>query len=338
MLGGMIDSVRKLTLAVTVAFALGMALAPLVIKLAKKLKAGQVVLGYVEQHKAKSGTPTMGGIIFIVPIVVSTLIFGYSEMNLVAVMTTVAYAVLGFLDDFIKVRFKQNLGLRAYQKLIGQFGIAVLVALYAYKNPFVGSEINLPLTEKTWNLKGWYVPFAMLVLIASTNAVNLTDGLDGLAGSVSLVYFSVFSAIILILAASLKSFGRTLEAKELSNLVVFCGAAIGGVSAFLWHNENPAEIMMGDTGSLALGGAVAVVGLFSKSPLLILLVGIMYVVSCISVIMQVAAFKLTGKRIFKMSPFHHHLEKCGVKEQKIVWWYVILTLIFGLAAISCPGV
>ena len=127
----MIDSVRKLTLAVTVAFALGMALAPLVIKLAKKLKAGQVVLGYVEQHKAKSGTPTMGGIIFIVPIVVSTLIFGYSEMNLVAVMTTVAYAVLGFLDDFIKVRFKQNLGLRAYQKLIGQFGIAVLVALYA---------------------------------------------------------------------------------------------------------------------------------------------------------------------------------------------------------------
>lgn len=334
----MLDSARKLTLAAWVAFAVGMILAPIVIKLASKLKAGQVVLGYVEQHKSKSGTPTMGGIIFILPIVLSTLLFGYSEINLVAVSTTVAYAILGFLDDFIKVRFKQNLGLRAYQKLIGQFGIAALVAIYAYKSPFVGSEIYLPLSDKTFDLKGWYVPFAMLVLIASTNAVNLTDGLDGLAGSVSVVYFAVFSVIILLLSSALDGYGRTIEAKELSTLTVFCGAAIGGVSAFLWRNANPAEIMMGDTGSLALGGAVAALGLFSKSPLLIPFAGIMYVVSCISVIMQVAAFKLTGKRIFKMSPFHHHLEKCGVKEQKIVWWYVIVTLIFGLAAISCLGV
>lgn len=328
----------KLSVAAVCSFAFGMLLAPAVIKLTKKLKAGQVILGYVEQHKAKSGTPTMGGFIFILPMIAFSLIFGYSKTNAVVSATVAAYAVLGFLDDFIKIRYRQNQGLKAYQKLVGQLGIAVLVAVYAYKNPLLGQQITLPFSQNTLDLKGWYVPFVMLVLIASTNAVNLTDGLDGLAGSVGVVYFAAFSAICALLATSAANSGETLYGEELESLSVFCAATVGALCAFLWHNSNPAEIMMGDTGSLALGGAVGIVGIFTRSPFLVVIVGIMYTVGCISVIMQVIAFKLTGKRIFKMSPYHHHLEKSGVKEQKIVWWYVIVSLLFASVAISSLGV
>jgi phospho-N-acetylmuramoyl-pentapeptide-transferase len=277
-------------------FGVTMLAAPSVVKLMKKLKASQTVLGYVEQHSHKTGTPTLGGVLFVVPTIALTLLFGYSKLSLVASATLFAYAVLGFLDDFLKIKNRQNLGLRAYQKVIGQVGIAVIVAWFCYTDASIGSAVRLPFSDKLFDMGVWYLPFTVFVYLAVTNSVNLTDGLDGLAGFTSLVYLLVFCVIGISQGVNI-------------GLIVFITALIGGLSGFLWQNAYPAKIMMGDTGSLALGGAAATVAVFSKNPLLIPLVGIMFVVSSISVILQVASFKLRGKRIFLMSPYHHHLEK-----------------------------
>lgn len=321
------NEITRIILAFVTAFLLAMLIAPTVIKITKKLKAGQVVLGYVEQHSHKSGTPTMGGFIFVLPVIITTLIFGYSKFTIVGCVAVLSYSVLGFLDDFIKVKYKQNLGLRAYQKLIGQFGIAVIVSYFCYKNQFIGSEIALPFTEKVLELKWWYLPFTIVAFIGLSNAVNLTDGLDGLASSVGVVYFAAFAVILFTLFEDLSYYGKTQEANEILNLTVFSACFVGGLLAFIWHNSNPASIMMGDMGSLAIGGGVAVVAVFSKNPFLSLLVGITYFGTCISVIVQVIYFKLTKKRVFLMAPYHHHLEKKGIAEQKIVWRYVIVSLI-----------
>ncbi len=328
----------KCFLALATSFIAALCVAPLVIRLMKKLKAGQVILGYVEQHSAKSGTPTMGGFIFILPVAVVTLAFGYGKLSLVAVLTMLGYGLLGFLDDFLKIKTQNNLGLKPYQKIIGQLGIALIIGIFCYKNPVVGGSINLPFTDKVWDLKWWYVPFTVLVYVATTNAVNLTDGLDGLAGSVSAVYFLGFFAIAFAATQSLNFYGQVLDEAEVSGMAVFAASLVGGVCAFLWFNFNPAQIMMGDTGSLALGGAAASIAVFTKNPLLILLSGIMFVVSCISVILQVLYFKLTKKRIFLMAPLHHHLEKKGLSEGKIVCRYTVVTLLFSVLSLYAAGV
>ena len=328
----------KAFLALTLTFAASMLLAPVVIRLMKKLKAGQVILGYVEQHSAKSGTPTMGGIIFLLPVAAVTLALGYGRLSLVAVLVMLGYGLLGFLDDFLKIKTKNNLGLKPYQKIIGQLGIAVIVGVFCYKNPVVGSAVNLPFTDKVWELKWWYVPFTVLVYVATTNAVNLTDGLDGLAGSVSTVYFAAFFFIALASAKNYEYYGQVLNFAEAQGIAVFAASVTGGLAAFIWHNFNPAKIMMGDTGSLALGGAAATVAVFTKNPLLILSAGIMFVVSCISVILQVIYFKLTKKRVFLMAPYHHHLEKKGYTEWKIVCWYTVVTLLFSTLSLFSAGV
>lgn len=304
----------------------------------KKLKAGQVILGYVEQHSAKAGTPTMGGFIFIIPVAVVTLAFGYGKLTLVAVLTMLGYGLLGFLDDFLKIKTHNNLGLKPYQKIIGQLGVALIIGFFCYKNPVVGGSINLPFTDKVVDLKWWYVPFTVFVYIATTNAVNLTDGLDGLAGSVSAVYFIGFFAIAYAATQNLIFYGQTVYGAEVSGMSVYAASLIGGVCAFLWFNFNPAQIMMGDTGSLALGGAVASLAVFTKNPLLIVSSGIMFVVSCISVIVQVLYFKATKKRIFLMAPLHHHLEKKGLSEGKIVCRYTIATLLFSVLSLYAAGV
>lgn len=328
----------KCFLAAAVTFAAAMLIAPFAIKMLKKLKAGQVILGYVEQHSAKSGTPTMGGIIFLIPVAAVSLGFGYGKLTLVAVLTTFGYALLGFLDDFIKIKTHANLGLKPYQKIIGQLGIAVIIGVFCYKNPVIGGVINLPFSNKTLDLKWWYVPFTVLIYVATTNSVNLTDGLDGLAGSVSSVYFICFLAVAFASSAALASQGKNSAAAELSGMAVFSASLVGGLAAFLWHNFNPAEVMMGDTGSLALGGAAATVAVFTKNPFLIVSAGIMFVVTCISVILQVLYFKLTKKRIFLMAPLHHHLEKKGLSEGKIVCRYTVITSLFSLLTLLAAGV
>ncbi|MEG1791351.1 MAG: phospho-N-acetylmuramoyl-pentapeptide-transferase [Clostridia bacterium] len=319
-------------------FFITMIVAPLVIMLMKRLKAGQVILGYVEQHSYKTGTPTIGGVMFVLPTIVVTMILGYSKLSLVAAAILFSYAVLGFLDDFIKIKHKQNLGLRAYQKVIGQFGIALIVAIFCFKNQFIGSAINVPFTDKIFEMQWWYIPFVIFIYIAVTNSVNLTDGLDGLATTVSIVYFLTFLIIILFQLKGFKYFGQAQEYAEMKGLAVFTACLIGGLLGFLWQNSYPAKIMMGDTGSLAIGGSVVTVAVFTKNPLIILTVGIMFVVSCISVVMQVIYFKLTKKRIFLMSPYHHHLEKKGCHESKIVAFYSIVTVLAAVIALISAGV
>ena len=317
----------RLLSALAVSFLAALFLSPLVITSARRLKVGQPILSYVEQHAAKAGTPTMGGFIFLIPAFLTTLAFTVVEgvtVGLIAASVMISFAVLGFLDDFIKIKTKDNLGLKPYQKIIGQAAIAVIVAIYAYRSETIGSEICLPFVGKTFDLGRWYIPFAAFVFLALSNCVNLTDGLDGLASGCSLWYVIAFAVVTAL----------TIPRGEGDTLILFDCALIGGLFAFLLFNTNPASIFMGDTGSLGLGGALAAIALFSKQPLLIPIVGIMFVVSGISIIMQVIYFKCThGKRIFLMAPYHHHLEKKGLGEGKICAIYSTVTLLMGILSV-----
>lgn len=305
-----------------------LALAPLVLKITGKLKAKQTVLGYVKQHEHKSGTPTMGGFIFLVPQLVFSLV-EFRRFSLVATALTAGFCVLGFLDDFIKIRFARNLGLKPYQKIIGQLGLSFAAGWFVYASKDVGTAINLPFTAYTLDMKWGIIPFVMLVYVATTNCVNLTDGLDGLAGYTSVAYFLWFAMLLYLAYADAQKSGNAEYAKEVLSLCVFCVSMLGGLLGYLVFNGYPAKIMMGDTGSLALGAACATVAVFSKNPLLIVTSGIMYVLSGISVILQVLHFKRTKKRIFLMSPFHHHLEMKGLHESKIVTIYFVASMVGG---------
>ncbi|MCI5791046.1 MAG: phospho-N-acetylmuramoyl-pentapeptide-transferase [Clostridiales bacterium] len=312
-------------------FAVGVIIAPPVIYLIKKLKARQTILTYVSQHKDKEGIPTMGGIIFLVPAVIFYFVFarGQNRLSFVALAVTLAYGLIGGLDDAIKVIFKRNLGLKAYQKIISQLVIAVLATVFAYKNGYVGSQIYIPVIKQYIETGWFYIPFTIIAYIAATNCVNLTDGLDGLAGSTVVLYLSVVFVIIAGIYLESVDAGKTLYAQETYNLLVFVAALAGGIAAFLVFNSHKAKIFMGDTGSLALGGAVASVAVFIKNPLIIATIGIMFVMSGISVIIQVISFKLRKKRVFLMAPLHHHLEMKGLNESKIVSLYSVITVVAG---------
>ncbi|MDY4654712.1 MAG: phospho-N-acetylmuramoyl-pentapeptide-transferase [Eubacteriales bacterium] len=312
-------------------FAVGVIIAPPVIYLIKKLKARQTILTYVSQHKDKEGIPTMGGIIFLVPAVIFYFVFarGQNRLSFVALAVTLAYGLIGGLDDAIKVIFKRNLGLKAYQKIISQLVIAVLATVFAYKNGYVGSQIYIPVIKQYIETGWFYIPFTIIAYIAATNCVNLTDGLDGLAGSTVVLYLSVVFVIIAGIYLESVDAGKTLYEQETYNLLVFVAALAGGIAAFFVFNSHKAKIFMGDTGSLALGGAVASVAVFIKNPLIIATIGIMFVMSGISVIIQVISFKLRKKRVFLMAPLHHHLEMKGLNESKIVSLYSVITVVAG---------
>ncbi len=317
------SGVIEIALYFAVSATVTLVLTPLVIKLLKKVKAGQNILGYVVQHESKAGTPTMGGIVFMLPVAVYAII-ERTPFALVAMSMTVGFGALGFLDDFIKIRFNRNLGLKAYQKIIGQVGLSVIVGYFAYKSEFIGGEINIPFFG-SMDLKWGIIPFVAFVYIATTNSVNLTDGLDGLAGTTCLGYFLVLG--ITLYLQFQKADGE--YADNLFSLVALSAVSVGMLSGYLVYNSFPARVFMGDTGSLALGGAVATVAVFSKNPLFLLTSGIMFVWSSISVIVQVISFKTTGRRVFKMSPFHHHLETSGYSETRICAIYLVATLIGG---------
>lgn len=307
-----------------------------VIWMNKRHKAQQNILHYVDNHSDKQGTPTMGGVMFIIPTCIVALCFAGldNKFCVVAVTALLAYGILGFLDDFLKVRHKENLGLKAYQKMIGVGGIALILSVFAYQNRFIGSSIVIPYTDITINLGWWFIPLCFLVYIAASNAINLTDGLDGLAGSTSTAAFAAFAVILSFMYYTATNGGDVLYAKELHSLAIFTYAILGGVLAFLWYNSHPASIFMGDTGSLALGGALATIAVFIKNPLIVLIIGIIFVLTSISVIIQVVYFKLTkGKRVFIMAPFHHHLQYKGFKESKIVAFYTIVGILAGVIGI-----
>ena len=310
---------------------LALLVAPLVIKLMRRLKAGQTVLGYVKQHEAKNGTPTMGGFIFLLPATVFPLI-EFTPFSAVAVSVMIGFAILGFLDDFLKIRFSRNLGLKPYQKIIGQLGISAAVGYFVYASQFIGGEIIFPFGA-TFDFKWGIILVVIFLYVATTNSVNLTDGLDGLASFSSVAYFIAFSLILFFAWCDEVAAGNEEYAKMLLSLTVYSVSLLGGLLGYLVFNGYPAKIWMGDTGSLALGAGVATVAIFAKIPILIAVAGIMFVVSSISVILQVLYFKLTKKRIFLMAPFHHHLEMKGLKESKIVTIYFVVSMLFGTVAL-----
>ena len=318
----------KLLLYFIASVALSLLVGPLVIKLMGRLKAKQTVLGYVKQHEHKSGTPTMGGFIFLLPALIFSLV-EFKSFSLVAVALTAGFCLLGFLDDFIKIRFSRNLGLKPYQKIIGQLGIGAAAGYFVYASQFIGAEISLPFTSATLNMSWGIIPFIIIVFVATTNSVNLTDGLDGLAGYTSVAYFLGFGLLIYLTYDDAMRAGDYAYAEQVLSLGVFSAAILGGLLGYLVYNGFPAKIMMGDTGSLALGAACASVAVFLRNPFLIVSSGIMFVWSSISVIVQVLSFKLTKKRVFLMAPFHHHLEMKGMHESKIVTLYFVISLVGG---------
>ena len=306
-----------------------------VIFLLKKIKVKQNILCYVTQHKAKQGIPTMGGVIFIIAASVGFFIFsqGQRHFAVISYVVFLTYGLIGFLDDGIKVLLKRNLGLKAYQKVISQAVVAALVTYYCYTSDLIGNEIYLIVFDRSISLSWWYIPLCFTLFIATTNAVNLTDGLDGLAGSVCLVYLLFVGMAVYYFYLQKNDLGSTFVAQEYYNLLVLCLACIGGIVAFLVFNTSKATVFMGDTGSLALGGICCVLPVMIKNPFLIAVVGIMFVVSVISVIIQVASFKLRKKRVFLMAPLHHHLEMKGLSESKIVSAYGMITAFCGAIAL-----
>ena len=314
--------------ALLLSFAVALVFSPIVLRMARRLKAGQPILSYVEQHAQKAGTPTFGGFIFLIPAFLTTAVFSSHEklsVGVIASFVMLSYAVLGFLDDFIKIKTKDNLGLRPYQKVIGQAAIAVIVALYAYRAKEIGSAVYLPFYGKAVDFGVWYLPFACFIYLALSNCVNLTDGLDGLASGCSLAYLFTFAVVISL---------SVIKGSASTSLLTFCAALSGGLLAFVLFNTNKASIFMGDTGSLGLGGALAAIALFSKQPFLVPVVGITFVLSGISIMIQVLYFKVThGKRVFLMAPYHHHLEKKGLGEAKICAIYTVISIVMGVIAI-----
>lgn len=295
----------------------------------RRAKAGQEILQYVTEHSAKQGTPTMGGIAFILAIVASACIFCdlSNRPTLVAVAVFAAYGVVGFLDDFIKIRYKHNQGLKAYQKILIQLAIAILVALYVYGDIAIGDKLRIPFSSIQVRIGFWIIPLVVFIYLACTNGVNLTDGLDGLASSTTICFLAGMIALLRRELVLLESIGDTYAYAKTQDMITLCFVGIGALAAFLLFNVNNAKVFMGDTGSLALGALVACSAIFTRMSLFIPILGMMFVVSCMSVIMQVAYFKITkGKRIFLMAPYHHHLQKKGLSETRICTIYCAVTV------------
>ena len=313
-----------------VAFAVSLLLEFILLPMLKRGKARQQILQYVTEHNGKNGTPTMGGIAFILAIGLVACLFCDLRIRGMVVMLCVffAYGIVGFLDDFIKIRFRRNLGLKAYQKLAVQLAIAILVALFVKNDIATGSILRLPFCDIQVDLGWWIVPLVVFVYLACTNGVNLTDGIDGLASSTTICFLF---GIVLLLNKELDLLyrvGDTYAYNQTQQVVKLCYISIGALMAFLLFNCNNAKVFMGDTGSLALGALVACSCIFTRMTLFIPIVGVMFVVSCLSVILQVVYFKVTkGKRIFLMAPYHHHLQKKGLSETRICMVYCAVTLL-----------
>ncbi|MBE6032197.1 MAG: phospho-N-acetylmuramoyl-pentapeptide-transferase [Clostridiales bacterium] len=295
---------------------------PITIYILKRYKAGQSIREEgPKSHMSKAGTPTMGGIAIIIgAIAASIIVRGVDRELLVIVAAFIAFGLLGFLDDFVKVVKKRNLGLTAKQKFALQVVIAVIIAVYQCKVSVTGTSIYVPFAETYWDL-GWiYIPFVAFVIVAMANSVNLTDGLDGLAAGTSLIV-SLFLAIVGVVYS-------------FASASVFCAAVAGACIGFLFFNRHPAKVFMGDTGSLALGGGLAVAAILMNMELIIPIAGGVFLAETVSVILQVTYFKVTkGKRLFRMSPLHHHFELCGWKETKVVAVFWVVTLILCVIAL-----
>ncbi|MDR0885924.1 MAG: phospho-N-acetylmuramoyl-pentapeptide-transferase [Clostridiales Family XIII bacterium] len=309
----------------------------------KRIKAAQQIYEDApETHKKKSGTPTMGGIGIICGIfagcIVSLVVQGFSISMLVVLAVVAIFGFVGFLDDYTKIMKKRNLGLTPKQKLVLQAVVAVVVAIYYIWGAGFGTRILIPFIWKSVDISYFMIPYIVFVILAMVNSVNLTDGLDGLASGVTSVLGLFFPAITML---GLNLSGKAIAAGYLPNILVnvhsdmlYFSAMAGACIGFLIWNRHPAKIFMGDTGSLALGGGIAVAALFTHMELLLVLVGFVYVAEALSDIIQVTYFKKTGgKRIFKMAPLHHHFELSGWDETKVVTVFTTVTLVISVAVV-----
>lgn len=302
------------------AFVVVVLIGPGIIRYLTKLKFGQNVrVDGPRRHLQKAGTPTMGGIMILIGLVFAALVLGKNSSHLLfALFITAAYGAIGFLDDLLIIVTRSSLGLKARQKLFGQIFIAVLVALYALSRDDIGTAVLIPFTETTIELPVVvYVLLTLGVMLGTTNAVNLTDGLDGLA-----------AGAVAIAAASYGVIGYLLDSVDLA---VFAGSLVGACLGFVWFNSHPAAVFMGDTGALALGAALGITAILTRTPLHLAIVGGLFVIETLSDIIQVVYFRLTkGKRFFKMAPLHHHFELSGWEEPKIVARFWLIGLFFAL--------
>ncbi|WP_437130498.1 phospho-N-acetylmuramoyl-pentapeptide-transferase [Peptostreptococcus russellii] len=307
---------KDLTLTAIIAFVLVMVMGPVLIPFLHKFKFGQTVRDDGPQsHLKKNGTPTMGGVMMMLAILIATLIRAdLSTEIFMALLCMLGFGMVGFIDDFVKIKMTRSLGLTAKQKIVLQVILALVISIYKYKAIGSGIQFIVPFSQAGINIGIAYVPVMLVVILGTVNAVNLTDGLDGLASGITAIVSTFFMVFALIIANNM-------------GMSQMAAATLGACIGFMWFNVNPAKVFMGDTGSMALGGAVTAFAIFTNSVLIIPIVGGIYFAEALSVIIQVLYFKKTKKRIFKMAPLHHHYEQCGWPETKVVFIFWIVSIV-----------
>lgn len=326
-------TLTKSLFALMIGFLLSTAFGLIAIPLLKKIKAGQKINVYVENHLRKSGTPTMGGLIFIIPTIITTIILLLTDkiefsVNLLIVMFVfISYGLIGFLDDYISIKHNENKGLSQFQKLLLQFIVALIFYILYRKYTDANSVLEITLLNIKWELDWGYGVFILFLLVGSSNAVNLTDGLDGLAGGLSAISFLAFGLI---------SWG-SYWIEGYQDIGIFCFILVGSLMGFLVYNTNPAKVFMGDTGSLTLGATLATIAILTNHELSLAVIGGVFVIETLSVIIQITSVVLFKKKVFLMTPIHHHFERLGWRESDIVklFWIVgfilcLLALIYGV--------
>ena len=330
---------QRLIWTIIAAFLMTVVLGPIAIPWLKKLKFGQTIYDLGPQsHLKKQGTPTMGGIIFAVPALIAAAAFAYNdtrwEYMLMILISALGFGLVGFVDDYIKVKLKRSLGLTPMQKVVPQFVLSVALSVWAYNTPSIGSSITVPFLNIQWDMGLFFIPFMVFVMVGTVNSANLLDGLDGLLSGCSMIDFITMMIICITMAAA-----DPANASNYLNTAIFAGAMVGALMSFLRFNGYPARVFMGDVGSFFIGGALVGMTMVTRLSLLLPIIALAMFLSSLSDIIQIGWFKYTkkkygeGRRIFKMAPLHHHFELSGMPETRIVTMYYVVTALLCLIAL-----
>lgn len=330
----------RTSLAVLTAMFITFIIAPWVINRLRKFSITHIRADVPETHLNKTGTPTMGGVLIIISILITILLWGDLSNRYIWVMTfsLLSFGAIGFADDYLKIVRKDSRGLRACYKFGAQIALALIIGVFLYLNPKdpYSDVLSVPFFKKWLFDLGWsYIPFSIIVIVGSSNAVNLTDGIDGLA--IGLVGIAVLATGVLVYISGNIKFSQYLQVLYLpgtGELTVFCGAMLGASLGFLWYNSYPADVFMGDVGSISLGGALGTLAVITKHEIVLAVVGGIFVIETLSVVFQVVSFKLTGRRIFKMAPIHHHFELKGWPEPKVIVRFWIVGIMLSLLSLA----
>ena len=322
-------TLTKSLFALMIGFILATGFGLVMIPILRKIKAGQRINVYVEAHQRKSGTPTMGGVIFIIPTILTSIFLiltgkmQFSVNLLIVMFVFISYALIGFLDDYVSIKRNQNKGLTQLEKLLLQFIVALIFYILYRKYTPANSVLEITLLHIKWNLGWFYGIFILFLLVGTSNAVNLTDGLDGLAGGLSAIAFLAFGLI---------SWG-SYWIEGYQDIGIFCFILIGSIMGFLVYNSNPAKVFMGDTGSLTLGATLATVAILTNHELSLALIGGVFVIETLTVMIQIVSVVIFKKKVFLMTPIHHHFERLGWRESDIVKMFWIVGFIMSLLAL-----